>query len=112
MSQTLQGFGEYPGNLHFIVDDEDRLGADRGEGRRHGRAGRWRGWAGRRRGRERELDVEDRSRAGSAHDRDRAVVLLDDPLAQRQPEARTVVGLLGREGRLEELGLVGMWDYG
>src|SRR5207253_10112761 len=103
MSHPLQGFGEHPGELWFIVNDEDRLGADRGKGGEHGRRGRSRGPEGARQ--DREVDLEGGSLAGSAGDRDRAAVLLDDPLAQREPEARPLARRLGREERLKDLGL-------
>src|SRR5207245_9370691 len=92
-----------PGERWFIVHDEDRLGADRRKGGEHGRPGRSRGPEGARQ--DREVDLEGGSLAGSAGDRDRAAVLLDDPLAQREPEARPLARRLGREERLKALGL-------
>ena len=52
--------------------------------------------------RRRELDREDRAASGSVGGGDRAAVLLDDAVGDRQPEARALVHFLRREERIED----------
>src|SRR5437762_14019733 len=95
----LQRFDERRGDLRLVLHDEDALRTPTrqavvGSDRTHGGSGD-----------HRKRNDERRAVPGLALDGQGAAVLLDDPAAQREAEARPLAGRRGGEERLEDLRL-------